>query len=75
MLLRSSPRAKVGVARMCAMRALHIRVSCTDRPSIMSVLTWAAISVLGTEYGRWPTAIIIILYIYKTHQQIGVVQR
>ena len=58
MLLRSLPRVKMGVARTCAMRITytHIYHVRTDWPAIMSVvvLHWAAISVLGMEYGSLP---------------------
>jgi len=73
-LLRSLPRVKMGVARTCAMRITHIYHVRTDWPAIMSVvvLHWAAISVLGMEYGRWPT--VIMHTAYKAAQLLAQLQ-
>jgi len=58
-LLPSLPRATCESGCGPNMRAMRVACTRTDRPVIMSVqlLHWAAISVLGMEYGRWPTVI------------------
>jgi len=56
LLLRSLPCAKVGVARTCTVCTMYVRITYRlAGHNVSAVLHWAAISVHGTEYGRWPT--------------------
>ena len=53
----------MGVAQTCTMRITYTHIA--YRPAghnVSAVLRWAAISVLGMEYGRWPTVIMHTAY-------------